>query len=78
MKNLKFYIIFLSLSILFLLFDWYYSKKLNLDYIKIIILSLTVVFAYQLLRNKFQSYTVTYNCPFNIICIFSSYHRCFS
>lgn len=53
MKNLKFYIIFLSLSILFLLFDWYYSKKLNLDYIKIIILSLTVVFAYQLLRNKF-------------------------
>ena len=51
MKNLKFYIIFLSLSILFLLFDWYYSKKLNLDYIKIIILSLTVVFAYQLLRN---------------------------
>lgn len=48
MKNLKFYIIFLSLSILFLLFDWYYSKKLNLDYIKIIILSLTVVFAYQL------------------------------
>ena len=53
MKNLKFYIIFLSLSILFLLFDWYYSKKLDLDYIKIIILSLTVVFAYQLLRNKF-------------------------
>lgn len=53
MKNFKFYIIFLSLSILFLLFDWYYSKKLNLDYIKIIILSLTVVFAYQLLRNKF-------------------------
>ncbi len=53
MKNLKFYIIFLSLSILFLLFDWYYSKKLNLDYIKIIILSLTVVFAYQLLKNKF-------------------------
>ena len=53
MKNLKFYIIFLSLSILFLQFDWYYSKKLNLDYIKIIILSLTVVFAYQLLRNKF-------------------------
>ena len=64
MKNLKFYIIFLSLSILFLLFDWYYSKKLNLDYIKIIILSLTVVFAYQLLRNKFSSYAVTYNCPF--------------
>lgn len=49
MKNLKFYIIFLSLSILFLLFDWYYSKKLNLDYIKIIILSITVVFACQLL-----------------------------
>lgn len=49
MKNLKFYIIFLSLSILFLLFDWYYSRKLNLDYIKIIILSLTIVFAYQLL-----------------------------
>lgn len=53
MKDLKFCIIFLSLSILFLLFDWYYSKKLNLDYIMIIILSLTVVFAYQLLRNKF-------------------------
>lgn len=49
MKKLKFYIIFLSLSILFLLFDWYYSRKLNLDYIKIIILSLTIVFAYQLL-----------------------------
>ena len=53
MKNLKFYIIFLSLSILFLLFDWYYTKKLNLDYIKMIIFSLTIVFAYQLLRNKF-------------------------
>lgn len=49
MKKLNFYLIFLALSILFLLFDWYYSKKLNLDYIKIIILSLTVVFAYQLL-----------------------------
>jgi hypothetical protein len=49
MKNLRFYIIFLSLSILFLLFDWYYSRKLNLDYIKIIILSLTIVFTYQLL-----------------------------
>lgn len=53
MKNLKFYVIFLSLSILFLLFDWYYSRKLNLDYIMIIISSLTIVFAYQLLRNKF-------------------------
>lgn len=49
MKKLKFYIIFLSLSILFLLFDWYYSRKLNLDYIKIIILSITVVFDCQLL-----------------------------
>lgn len=49
MKNLRFYIIFLSLSILFLLFDWYYSRKLNLDYIKIIILSITIVFACQLL-----------------------------
>lgn len=49
MKNLRFYIIFLSLSILFLLFDWYYSRKLNIDYIKIIILSITVVFACQLL-----------------------------
>ena len=49
MKNLRFYIIFLSLSILFLLFDWYYSRKLNLDYIKIIILSITAVFACQLL-----------------------------
>lgn len=49
MKNLRFYIIFLSLSILFLLFDWYYSRKLNLDYIKIIILSITVVFDCQLL-----------------------------
>ena len=49
MKNLRFYIIFLSLSILFLLFDWYYSRKLNLDFIKIIILSITVVFACQLL-----------------------------
>ena len=53
MKNIKFYIIFLSISILFLLFDWYYSRKLNLDYIKMIIFSLTIVFAYQLLRNKF-------------------------
>lgn len=49
MKNLRFYIIFLSLSILFLLFDWYYSRKLNLGYIKIIILSITVVFDCQLL-----------------------------
>lgn len=53
MKKIKFYIIFLSISILFLQFDWYYSRKLNLDYIKMIIFSLTIVFAYQLLRNKF-------------------------
>ncbi len=53
MKNIKFYIIFLSISILFLLFDWYYSRKLNLDYIKMIIFSLTIVFAYQLLKYKF-------------------------
>lgn len=53
MKKIKFYIIFLSISILFLLFDWYYSRKLNLDYIKMIIFFLTIVFAYQLLRNKF-------------------------
>lgn len=53
MKKIKFYIIFLSISILFLLFDWYYSRTLNLDYIKMIIFSLTIVFAYQLLRNKF-------------------------
>lgn len=53
MKKIKFYIIFLSISMLFLLFDWYYSRKLNLDYIKMIIFSLTIVFAYQLLRNKF-------------------------
>lgn len=53
MKKIKFYIIFLFISILFLLFDWYYSRKLNLDYIKMIIFSLTIVFAYQLLRNKF-------------------------
>lgn len=53
MKKIKFYIIFLSISILFLLFDWYYSRKLNLDYIKMIIFSLTIVLAYQLLRNKF-------------------------
>lgn len=71
MKNIKFYIIFLSISILFLLFDWYYSRKLNLDYIKMIIFSLTIVFAYQLL---IQSYAVTYDCPFNIICIFSLIH----
>ena len=82
MKNIKFYIIFLSISILFLLFDWYYSRKLNLDYIKMIIFSLTIVFAYQLLRNKFlnklYSYAVIYNRSFNIIRIFSSYRRCFS
>lgn len=53
MKKIKFYIIFLSISILFLLFDWYYSRKLNLDYIKMIFFSLTIVFAYQLLRNNF-------------------------
>ena len=55
MKNLRFYIIFLSLSILFLLFDWYYSRKLNLDYIKIIILSITVVFACHCLFSLMQS-----------------------
>lgn len=55
MKKIKFYIIFLSISILFLLFDWYYSRKLNLDYIKMIFFSLTIVFAYQLLRNKFSN-----------------------
>ncbi len=55
MKNLKFYIIFLSLSILFLLFDWYHSRTLNLDYIKIVIISLTIVFSYQILRDKFTN-----------------------
>ena len=52
MKRSKFYIIFISLSILFLLFDWYQAKRLNLDYIKMII-SLVVVFAYQIMRDKF-------------------------
>ena len=53
MKKIKFYIIFLSISILFLLFDWYYLRKLNLDYIKMFIFSLSIVFAYLLLRNIF-------------------------
>ena len=53
MKRSKFYIIFISLSILFLLFDWYQEKRLNLDYIKMIIISLVVVFAYQIMRDKF-------------------------
>lgn len=53
MKHSKFYIIFISLSILFLLFDWYQAKRLNLDYIKMIIVSLVVVFAYQIVRDKF-------------------------
>lgn len=53
MKRSKFYIIFISLSILFLLFDWYQAKRLNPDYIKIIIVSLVVVFAYQIMRDKF-------------------------
>lgn len=64
MKNLKFYVIFLSLFTLFLLFDWYHSRTLNLDYIKIVIVSLTVVFAF------YRS--------FNIFHIFSLNHRCFS
>ncbi|WP_295137780.1 hypothetical protein [uncultured Catenibacterium sp.] len=53
MKKLKFYIIFLSLSILFLLLDWYHSRTLDPDYIKIVIVSLIVVFAYQIFRNIF-------------------------
>lgn len=53
MKSSKFYIIFISLSILFFLFDWYQAKRLNLDYIKMIIVSLVVVFAYQIMRDKF-------------------------
>ena len=53
MKHSKFYIIFISLSILFLLFDCYQEKRLNLDYIKMIIVSLVVVFAYQIMRDKF-------------------------
>ena len=53
MKRSKFYIIFISLSILFLLFDWYQEKRFNLDYIKMIIVSLGVVFAYQIMRDKF-------------------------
>ena len=52
-KRSKFYIIFIYLSILFLLFDWYQEKRLNLDYIKMIIVSLVVVFAYQIMRDKF-------------------------
>lgn len=53
MKHSKFYIIFISLSILFLLFDWHQAKRLNLDYIKMIIVSLVVVFAYQIMKDKF-------------------------
>ena len=53
MKRSKFYIIFISLSILFLLFDWYQEKRFNLDYIKMIIVSLVIVFAYQIMRDKF-------------------------
>ncbi len=53
MKRSKFYIIFISLSIPFLLFDWYQEKRFNLDYIKMIIVSLVVVFAYQIMRDKF-------------------------
>lgn len=53
MKNLKFYIIFISLSILFLLFDWCHTRRLNLDYIEIVIISIVVVFSYQLIKDKF-------------------------
>lgn len=53
MKNLKFYIIFISLLILFLLFDWYHTRRLNLDYIEIMIISIVVVFSYQLIKDKF-------------------------
>lgn len=53
MKNLKFYIIFIFLSILFLLFDWYHTRRLNLDYIEIMIISIVVVFSYQLIKDKF-------------------------
>lgn len=53
MKRSKFYIIFISLSIPFLLFNWYQEKRFNLDYIKMIIVSLVVVFAYQIMRDKF-------------------------
>lgn len=60
MKNLKFYVIILSLFTLFLLFDWYHSRTLNLDYIKIVIVSLTVVFAYQIIRDKFFIEVVIY------------------
>ena len=68
MKRSKFYIIFISLSILFLLFDWYQEKRFNLDYIKIIIVSLVIVFAYQIMRDKFlkrlQFKAVTDDCSF--------------
>lgn len=53
MKRSKFYIIFISLSILFFLFDWYQAKRFNLDYIKMIIVSLVIVSAYQIMRDKF-------------------------
>lgn len=53
MKHSKFYIIFISLSILFFLFDWYQAKRFHLDYIKIIIVSLVIVFAYQIMSDKF-------------------------
>lgn len=53
MKHSKFYIIFIFLSILFFLFDWYQTKRFNLDYIKMIIVSLVIVFAYQIMKDKF-------------------------
>lgn len=55
MKKLRFYIIFLSLSILFLLFDWYYSRKLNLDFIKIIIYLLQLYLLVNCLFSLMQS-----------------------
>ncbi len=54
MSKLRFLIIFLSLSILFLLFDWYHTRIFNLDYFKIVIISLIAVIAYQIIINRFS------------------------
>lgn len=54
MCKLRFLIIFLSLSILFLLFDWYHTGMFNLDYFKIVTISLIAVIAYQIIINRFS------------------------
>ncbi|WP_295252081.1 hypothetical protein [uncultured Catenibacterium sp.] len=54
MKKYSFFILFITISTIFVLFDLFSTKQLNLDYIKISLVSLVVVFVFHLIKSKVE------------------------